>query len=350
MYTNVNLFCKMQVHYITDFVYCNDLDCLEYYSRDTLRLLNDHVNDYVDTSYWSRGDMIRVEMERYCTSSWSGNEGLFFWNGSELIYPFYNGNLNRIGSCEYEIDQQIQSEGFVPNCFQAIFDFNPKDTFEDYDGIRGNKTMFTDLCSFESDIYDNHIEYQVASDVADTLSITYFYYNGERYFVIFFGSLNNEINNYISNNRPYDFDAESALLEYNTDISLCSIQNIFDGSDDDHYMFIHPRFKDIDFNACSYESRLSRKIRNSKFKSNNSIGVKYNNKPKNNYKTEVAVHKCSSVTNKGIRCTRNAKDGYDYCGIHLELDEPMKCCAVTAKGIRCVRDAKDGYSYCGIHI
>lgn len=340
----------MQIRYITDFVYCNDFEYLEYYSRDTLDLLNDHVNNYINTDDWCHGDMVRVEMERYCTDSWTGNEGLFFWNGYNLIYPFYNGNLNRIGSCEYEIDQEIHNDGFVPNCFQAIFDFDPKEPFDDYDGIRGNKILFTDLSMFEDDIYDNHIKYSIESDADDVISITYFYYNNTKYFLMFFGELNSSVINHITRNRPYDFDAEGVLLEYNADTSLYSIQDMLGGEDYDHYMFIHPRFNSIDFDACNRESRLHSKMRSSKAKSNNSRGVRYNNTHKSNFKNEVVTHKCLSVTNRGIRCTRNAKSGYDYCGIHLEVSDPVKCSAVTAKGIRCVRDAKEGSCYCGIHI
>jgi hypothetical protein len=343
----------MQIHYIRNYVYDYDMECLEYYSSDTLSSLNGYIETNIDTSEWSCGDMVRVELERYEKDSWDDNKGLFFWNGYRLIYPFYNGNLNDMGSAEYEMDQQIDVSGFIPNTFQALYDYSPYEPFEYTDGIKNNKIVFTDLSQYYNEISDNYITYNVSNsryDSEDRLTISHFYHNGTKYFVLFYGNMRDEVMNYLCRNRPYDLDTETCLMEYDSSTNIYDIYEKYDSNSYDTYFFIHPRFLSIDFDEIVQESPLQAWCNKTRVKPKHSKGTKYHNKTSNKMVAPSSRVMCSSVTNKGKHCTRMAKDGHSYCGIHLQEGDFIQCSAHTAKGVRCGREARPNNEYCGIHI
>jgi hypothetical protein len=343
----------MQIHYIRNYVYDNDLECLEYYSQDTLSSLNNYVDDNIDTSDWSCGDMVRVEMERYEKDSWEDNKGLFFWNGYRLIYPFYHGNLNDFGTVEYEVDTTIDIGGFVPNTFQALYDYSPQEPFDYTDGIKNNKVVFTDLSQYNSEISDNYVTFNVSNSQYDSenrLTISHFYHDGIKNFVMFYGNMRDEIMNYLCRNRPYDLDAEATLSEFDSSTNIYDVYEKYDSNSYDNYFFIHPKFLTIDFEAINQESPLQAWCNRTKSRSKHAKGVFYHNTPSNKYSTGSNKTQCISVTNKGKCCTRMAKSGHSYCGIHLQEGNFVQCSAYTAKGIRCGREARHGNDYCGIHI
>ena len=335
----------MQLHYIENFMYHYDMDCLDYYTDSTLNKLNSYIRDNVDTSYWNRGDMVRVSLEKYGCYNWDDNIGLYFWNGHKVIFPFYNGALNYYGSNEYEIDQQVNRFGFVPNQFQFIRDYEPEEAFVDY-GLMCSKVLFTNLSNYYNDICDSYIQHYAGDSI---LSIGEFYANGRRYFLMFFGDMSNDICNYLQQNRPYDFDVDSILDEYNCGINIYDIYDMKGSDSNDAYFFIHPNFLDINFNKsnCNKYNEFCSQSHN---KSRKSKGKKYVNEINYASKNVIQKHKCKSVTNKGVSCSRLAREGSDYCGIHDNQTEVIQCASVTAKGIQCNREAKSGYSYCSIHL
>jgi hypothetical protein len=343
----------MQIHYIRNYVYDNDLECLEYYSQDTLSSLNNYVDDNIDTSDWSCGDMVRVEMERYEKDSWEDNKGLFFWNGYRLIYPFYHGNLNDFGTVEYDVDSTIDINGFVPNTFQALYDYLPYEPFEFTDGIKNNKIVFTDLSRYCDEINYNFETFNVSNSCYSgdgKFTISHFYHDGTRYFVMFFGDMRDEIINYLSRNRPYDLEAETCLMEFDASTNIYDVYEKYDSTSYDTYFFIHPRFLNVDFEAVNCETPLQIRCRESRSKPKHAKGTFYHNTPSGKYSAPVSKNRCISVTNKGKHCTRMAKSGHSYCGIHLNEGSFVQCSAYTAKGSRCGREAKAGSDYCGIHI
>lgn len=337
----------MTVHYINDYLSANNLDTLDYYDCNFINELNNYIQYYIDTSYWSRADIVRVSSSRY--SECYGNDTLFFWDGTSVVYPFYNGTLNNIGTCEFEIDTEIDSCGFTPNLFQCIHDFYPDDVIGVQDGMY-NKILFTDLSSFSDSIFDNCVKYNAG---CITVSISYFYAGGVRYFIMFIGDMTDEISNYIYANRPYDFDIESCLPEHDINITLNDIYDTY-GCSGEHVMFIHPRFLYTDFDSVNCNNRLQEMMEQSRSVYTQSNGGNFNvsnTNLKRSKKNTNVKNKCVSVTSKGVQCSRVARDGSDFCGIHInEIDEAEQCTSVTAKGVRCGRLAKDGFYYCGIHL
>ncbi len=336
----------MRVHYINNFLSYNDIDCLDYYNDNTLCNLNNFIYENIDTSYWSVSDMVRVNCQKYGSGYWEDNVGLYFWTGSKLIFPFYNGVLNYYGSNEYEIDQKVNNFGFVPNCFQFIRDYEPFEPFQ-YDGLLKSKVLFSDLSLYYNDICDNHTRHMVNGMV---LSISEFYANNRRYILLFFGEMNNQIHEYLCNNRAYDFDVNGIFQEYNCGINMYNIYDTKNSSEDDYYFFIHPNFLNVNFGYNNNCNNFRQMCNNSYNTNNKSKGKKYHNKliAKNNRNTER--HKCKSMTNNGETCSRMAKEGRDYCGIHDTSSEIHLCCSITAKGVQCGREAKNGYDYCSIHL
>lgn len=335
----------MRVHYIANFLSYNDLDCLDYYSENTLCNLNNYIYENVDTSYWSFADMVRVNMEKYGSGYWEDNVGLYVWDGAKLIYPFYNGVLNYFGSNEYEIDQKVNSFGFIPNCFQFIRDYEPYEAFQE-DGLLKSKVLFSDLSSYYNDICDSHTRHIVNGSV---FSIADFYANGRRYILMFFGEMSNQIHEYLCNNRPYDFDVDGIFQEYECGINIYNIYDTKNSCDDDFYFFIHPKFLDVNFgnNNCNRFRQLCNESNN---KRNKSKGKKYHNKVINKSNGCVERYRCKSVTNKGESCSRMAKPGCEYCGIHDTSGQAYLCASTTAKGVQCGREAKNGFNYCSIHL
>jgi hypothetical protein len=300
--------------------------------------------------------MIRVSTQRYGCDSWCGCEGLFFWTGYSLVYPFYDGKLNDVSSREFEIDQALDSCGFVPNLFQAISEFEPEDMFGLDNGITNNKILFSDLSEFADEIYDNCVSYNVSNNHYDSdniISVGHFEKNYRRYFVIFLGRMNDMVYTYLRNNRPYDFDIDNVFSEFSMSIGLSDVIDTFDSSYSDCYFFIQPRFLDIKFDKYG-TSILSRRIAQSQVA--HRIAEKaefYGGKSVKKTKKKEQQNQCQSYTARGDQCSRLAKKGEDYCGIHLkEMIEngATQCHSYTARGDQCCRLAKDGYDYCGIHL
>jgi len=336
----------MYVHYINNFLSYNDIEYLDYYTENTLCNLNSFIYENIDTSYWNPSDMVRVNCQKYGSGYWEDNVGLYFWDGSKLIFPFYNGVLNYYGSNEYEIDQRVNSFGFVPNCFQFIRDYEPHEAFN-YDGLLKSKVLFTDLSSYYNDICDSHTRHMVNGRV---LSIADFYTNGRRYVLMFFGEMNNQVHEYLCNNRPYDFDVDGIFEEYNCGVNIYNIYDTKNSNSEDYHFFIHPKFLDVNFGYSNNCNKFRQMCHNSNNSSNKSKGKKYHNKIISRANAPVERHKCKSVTNKGETCSRLAKPGCDYCGIHDTSTTTYLCASVTAKGAQCGREVKNGYNYCSIHL
>jgi hypothetical protein len=358
----------MEVHYIENFVIDCGLDCLDYYDCDILSRLNDYVSENVDTSQWNKCDMVRVSPTKRTKTCWTDNQHLFFWDGYNLIYPFYNGNLNDIGTNDYEIDQQVDSSGFVPNVFQAFTDFDPSEPHRLNNGICLNRIYFTNLSDYRNQI--SFSRYVVSSSYCGSngiLNIGSFYHGYKRCFVIVLGEINQNIEHYLDNNRPYDFDISSALQEHDMSIDMDDIYSSYDSSEDDYYLFIQPKFLQIDFDGGYVKkSRFLSNLKKEKYSTGSNQSVKnYNNDWSSNKKSfEKATVpniicdskvQCVAYTGTGDRCTRMSKEGENMCGIHLRIYsseeyESKKCSAYTGKGDKCTRDAKDGHDMCGIHL
>jgi hypothetical protein len=337
---------NMLVHYIDSFLSYNDIEYLDYYNKNTLDILNNYIYENVDTTYWSMSDMVRVTCEKYGSSYWEDNIGLYFWDGSKLILPFYNGVLNYYGSNEYEIDQKVNSFGFVPNCFQFIHDYEPSEPFAN-NGLLKSKVLFTNLSSYYNEICDCYTKHMVNGSV---LSIADFYANNRRYILMFFGDMDNQIQEFLCNNRPYDFDIDGIFQEYDCGVNIYNIYDTKNSCDEDFYLFIHPKFLDVNFGNANNCNNFRQLCDNSTNKGNKSKGKKYHNKVIKKNNTNVERHKCKSVTNKGETCSRMAKSGLDFCGIHDNSVQVYQCTSVTAKGIQCGREVKNGYNCCSIHL
>jgi hypothetical protein len=335
----------MQVHYISNFLNEYDMDRLDYYNNSTTKDLNCYIQNNVDTSYWQVADIIRVKLELYGEKEWYDNKGLYFWNGSKLITPFYNGVINYYGSTEYEVDQQINRFGMIPNNIQFIHDYEPNEPFCN-DGLIKSKVLFSDLSAFYNDICSSQTRHNVGDSI---LSIADFYTNSRRYILIFFGEMTNEIHEYICQNRPYDFDVEGVLEDLNCGIDIYNIYDTKDSSSDDFHFIIPNEFLNINFNDKIHNvfNDYCSKSKNSGRKSK---GVKYHNQIIEKKSNEAIRHKCISVTNKGVACSRMAQVGSTCCGIHSTSTLLNQCASVTAKGIQCGRDVKNGYNHCSIHI
>lgn len=304
----------MRIYCVRDFVDDMGYSSMDYFCNDTLDQLNTYVDDEYDTSEFDTGDMFRVSMSSSGEFS-DDNEGIFFWNGSRLVFPFYNGELNSFGSNEYEIDQEICPDGFVPNLFQVIHDFHPDDPYQD-NGIDCNRIYFTDLSSYYDDIKENFETYEVESSVSSDLSITKFYANGEDYILVYPGEVNKRLGAYLKCNRPYDFDIDSALSEYDVEISSSKILDMCD-LDSAFIIFVHPKYLDISYDSCGRGGihARARKSRGGNSSNYDSSGISaYATKPSFTVKEK---RYCCKKTGKGKTCSRMAKDGYDYCGIHL---------------------------------
>ena len=361
---------RMQVRYIDNFVNDCDIDCVDYYDCNIIDKLNDYVNQNMNTNSWNSGDMIRVSPTKRTKTCWFDNQHLFFWSGYNLVYPFYNGNLNDIGTNDYEIDQQIDSSGFIPNTFQAFNDFDPHEPHSLSNGICMNRIYFTNLSEYKNEIISSFSRYVVSNTHLESngiINIGSFYHGYKRCFVVVLGEINQSVKDYFDDNRPYDFDISSALEEYEMSISMDAIYSSYNSDGDDYYMFIQPRFLQINFDGGYIKkSRFLSKINEEKKNTNSNYSVKnYNGDyTSNKRKFEKATvpniiydskPECTAYTGKGDKCTRDAKDGHDMCGIHLRIygtdgDDSRKCTAYTGKGDKCTRDAKDGHDMCGIHL
>lgn len=60
---------------------------------------------------------------------------------------------------------------------------------------------------------------------------------------------------------------------------------------------------------------------------------------------------CSSITKrgKGHQCLRDAKEGHEFCGIHIRV-AASKCQGHKRGGKQCTRRAQKGKDFCGLHI
>jgi hypothetical protein len=257
--------------------------------------------------------------------------------------PFYNGHINRYGTNEYEIDQQTNRFGVVPNNIQFIYDYDPNEVLCE-DGLLKSKVMYSNLSNYYDEICSSHSRHIVNGEI---FSMADFYANGKRYILMFFGEMNCQIKQYLCNNRPYDFDAEGILEDLCCGIDIYNIYDTKDSCSDDYHIFIPSHFININFDdvICNKFNNYCNRNQSRNMKSK---GKKYQNEIHNNSKK--VRNKCISVTNKGVACSRMAKDGSEYCGIHYNGIEVSQCISVTAKGVQCGRDVKTGYDYCSIHL
>lgn len=345
------------VRYITNFAIYHGIDDVEAFSNTTLDMLNEYIYSNEDTSDWERGDMIRICLNQYEDMSWYKNQGLFFWNGYNAIFPFYDGNLNDVGSVAFEIDQQLDNYGYVPNTFDIVSEYDPDDFFNQCDAVTGNKIGFADLASYYDEIVDNCRSFSVENchyESDGEITVTSFYANGRRFGLLFFGQLTSEICDYISANRPYDFDVEGVICEFNVGMTTDHVQSYLGLDWNDRCMFIHPRMLSVQYDTYSYGSSLDRRIADSRVSytsSNGSSFANFTNQKKVKNKKKKQVSQCGAYTSKGYQCTRMSKSGEEYCGIHLlELSGKKQCSSYTGKGVQCNRMCKDGYDYCGIHL
>jgi len=334
----------MEVRYISNFLNEYDFEELDYYNDSTLSNLNSYIYNNVDVSYWNKGDMVRVKLERYGNKEWYDNRGLYFWDGSRLLMPSYEGGVNYYGSNEYEIDQQTNRFGVVPSNLQFIYDYEPNEPLCE-DGLMKSKVMYSNLSNYYDEICESHSRHIINGDI---FSMADFYANGKRYILMFFGELNEQVQEYLCNNHPYDFDVEGILDDLNCGVDIYNIYDTKGSCSDDFHFFIPSEFLSINFNdnVCS---RLNQYCKNSQSKNKKSKGKKYQNQIINKNNTNVR-QRCISVTNKGVACSRMAKDGSEYCGIHYGGVAVSQCISMTAKGIQCGRDVKSGYDYCNIHL
>lgn len=353
----------MNIHYVYNFVSNFGLYELDYYNPDTLDQLNNFIYENIDYSYWSRGDMVRVSLTENEDSNWYDIRGLYFWNGSALIYPFYNGKINSFGTTEYEIDSQISNSGYIPNIFQFAHEFHPADAFSNSDGINDCKILFSNLSSF-SEVYNSDGKYYLSNNYDSTgyATVYKFEHNSINYHVFILGEDNYQIQEYFSSNRPYEFDISQVCSEYDISLSPDEIRSAFGLGYYDQLMFIHPRFLNTSFEntVCESDCIVSR-IQNSRRKTNYSssgyvLSRDYTSKP-NKKSDSCNKSRCIGSTSKGHPCTRMAKSGHSYCGIHLRsqqesqpIPDELRCQCITAKGSRCVREIKNGYDYCAIHL
>ncbi len=306
----------MSVHYIYNFVRDNGDYELDYFNSKTVDELNDYIYENIDTSYWNRCDLVRVSLDCDCDGSWCDTKGLFVWDGSKVIFPFYNGNVKRYSSPEYSVNQKICCDGFMPNTFQAIHDFYPEDISCLSDGF-SNKIFFTDLSDMKYDIIDNMRIFDVSNCYTDEISLSRFYYNGRSYILLMIGEYDSGVGNYLENNRPYDFDIYSAIDEYNIDTNVQDILDTFDESSDTQILFIRPEYFNINFNISCRTNKISNIVKSTNSRRNTKNVTREEASkycPQVEHKAQKT--KCQAVKSNGQSCSRMAKSGNRYCGIH----------------------------------
>lgn len=318
----------MYVHYVTDFVRDCGLMYLDYYNSSTLSDLNTYISNNVNTSEWGYGDLIKVLRERSSYTSSDDCYCMFFWNGYSLVYPFYDGALNTIGSSGYEIDQQIDGSGYVPNMFQAIHNFDVTTAINNLNGCLSNHVYFSCLQIFSEQILNSINRFGISNNYEQSqgvISVCCFNYGSINYYVMYLGDFTDAIYTHLSYNRPYDFDIFGVVNEFNLGCSVSDLYEAVGASSSDIFMFIHPRFLNIDYNnyQCS-PNRLTTLIQSSKSKKKTSKGkvskdalIEKSTPTRVNQTTDKRF--CCSVTGKGGQCSRAAKSGHDYCGIHLRV-------------------------------
>ena len=186
-----------------------------------------------------------------------------------------------------------------------------------------------------------------------------FSFNSSKYFVIVLGTLTQELVNYMCTNSVYDLDFDTACYEYDLEYSAEDIKNQigYNYYNNDHILFVHPRFVGINFDIPITHNLVytfNHNTTNVRGTQPQIRSCEKATKPKFN---KVKSKKCSGGTNKGQGCSRMAKEGYDYCGIHLRamqeaipLESEKQCICYTGKGTRCNRMVKNGYDYCGLHL
>jgi len=300
----------MPVYYLNDFLDDCGLYCLDYFDFNTFRKVKNYISNEIDTSEWECGDFIRVPTSNDCPDEWYNMEGLYVWDGNDIIFPFFNGTCNDSDSVERrKVDDLIYSNGFMPNNLCAFQDYDPNDVFYRENGL-SCKIGFANLYSDYNEICDNIVTINGLSSSYDsdlTISIAKFGY--DRY-VVFFGSLDYNIKSHLKNCRPYDFDINRVISMYDINISEDSIREAVGASCSDHLLFIQPNFLDVDYD-CSSSSDNDDYMRR-----NRNVDC-YITSTSPDYEEEPEEEYCCHITKYGDRCSRRAKrDG--MCGIHLK--------------------------------
>lgn len=289
----------MGFHTIYDFVeYCNDSH-MDYLDNYTYHMLKKYVSEKVDTSDWCKCDVIQVHMTYDCSET----PKIYIWDGDKLVYPFYNGKCNTIDSSfKNQIDDLISYSGYMPNIFQAFFDYDPFDVFYNDDFTMPSTIGFVNLNYWADDISCNINRSDYVSTSYGDSVITICNFDGNKH-LVFIGEYDDNIMDYISCNNAYDFDISKLLLGYNVDLSEDDIYDICGGSSDDYYMFIHRYHMNVNYNidddSEDYISHSSSKFVCS---TERSYSVK-------------SIDKCCATTHTGARCSNNAQTG-GLCGKH----------------------------------
>jgi len=307
----------MRTHYIYDFVRDSGDYELDYTSTSTLYSLTSYIENNYDTSDWDKCDFVRVCIDDSCSNSWYDTQGLFIWDGSKVVYPYYNGNPKNYSNDSYSINYNVCCDGFIPNTFDAIYDYDIHELDDISDGL-SNKICFAKLSYYKNDIISNMREYGVSNSYSDRITVSQFVYCGRSFMIIFLGSSNGNVLNYFNESRPYDANVESAFEEYDVN---CSVQDVIDSVDSgysDRIFFIRPEYFRVDFRSKNSNNRLSQY-------SNSRSNVKNVTKEQASmYAVTVSQKckksKCQGVKSNGQGCSRMAKNGYSYCGIHIKYN------------------------------
>lgn len=232
-------------HIIDDFVsFCGET-CMMYLDNDTFYRLKEYIRDEVDTSNWYRCDIIEVYMTHDCSES----PEIFVWDGYTVCYPFYGGSCNDYQSdVKKNIDDVIHRNGFMPEIFKAYFDYDPNSVFFNDDISFPSKTGFTNLSKWYDEIKENVFCLDNVQTCYGNSTVHICKFDGDKH-LIFIGDFDSDIESYICNNNPYDFDIANLIFGYNLDVDFDTILRECGSEEGDDFFFIHPRHINMNYNV-----------------------------------------------------------------------------------------------------
>ncbi len=297
----------MGVHTIYKFVDYYGDGYMFYKDNETYEKLKNYISnspnedEEIDTSDWNQYDTVRVHLTHDCSEL----PKVFIWDGTKVVYPFFNGTCNESdGRIHCEIDESISVSGFMPNIFWAFHDYDPGEVFYSDEYRLPSTIGFTNLGDWADEIEENTctIDDVYTCDGNATVTICNFDRNKH---LIFIGEFNNEIADYIRDSRPYDFDISNIISVNDMNLCMDDIYEHCGGSPGDYYFFIHNYHMGLDYNIQDDEPEV--------FVSSGPSKVFGGTKKKEKI-IDTSV-KCCSSTSNGSRCSNKAQpDG--LCGKH----------------------------------